>query len=89
MFAGARGLITVARHRNVLPLLRRALGLDVAAIPVTWFERMRAGDPGIIRETVGHWLSDWPNRFFAVAGSAGLPSHRLARRPCGPGPAPA
>ncbi|BAU90548.1 MULTISPECIES: TniQ family protein [Methylorubrum] len=83
-FRGVRSLVTVARHPDVLPLLRCALGLDAAAIPVTRFERMRAGDRAVILETVGHWLSDWPNRFFVAAGSAGL-TQRSFRKVAQPG----
>jgi hypothetical protein len=83
-FRGVRSLVTVARHPDVLPALRAALGLDAAAISAGRFERMRAGDRGIILETVGLWLSDWPNRFFVAAGSAGL-TQRSFRRVAQPG----
>ena len=42
-FQGVGSLVTVARHPNVLPALRSALGLDAAAISAGRFERMRAG----------------------------------------------
>lgn len=71
-FAGVRSLITVARHPNVLPALRAALGLDEAPLATGRFERMRAADRVVILETVAHWIADWPQKFFVAAGSAGL-----------------
>ncbi|MCJ2030428.1 hypothetical protein MKK50_13610 [Methylobacterium sp. J-043] len=71
-FRGVRSLVTVARHPDVLPALRSALGFNAAATSASRFERMRAGDRAIILETIGHWLSDWSTRFIGAAGRAGL-----------------
>lgn len=84
MFAGVRGLVTVARHPDVLPPLRSALGLDAATIAAGRFERMRAADRAVILETVAHWLQDWPHRFFTAAGQAGL-TQRTFRKVAQPG----
>lgn len=84
MFTGVRSLITVARHPNVLPALRSALGLDPSTVATGRFERMRAADRAVILETVAHWLGDWPNHFFVAAGQAGL-TQRTFRRVAQPG----
>lgn len=83
-FAGVRCLITVARHPDVLPALRSALGLDDATVPTGRFERMRAADRVVILETVAHWIADWPQKFFVAAGSAGL-TQRTFRKVARPG----
>ena len=80
MFAGVRGLITVARHPDVLPPLRVALELDAGSR----FERMRIDGRAVILETVAHWIADWPRTFFIAAGSAGL-TQRTFRRVAQPG----
>lgn len=83
-FAGVRALITVARHPDVLPALRSALGLDVATVATGRFEQMRAADRVVILETIAHWIADWPHRFFVAAGHAGL-TQRTFRKVAQPG----
>jgi TniQ len=83
-FSGVRALVTVARHPDVLPALRAALGLDPATTTHARFERMRAGDRLVILETVAAWIEEWPRRFFAAAGQVGL-TQRTFRKIAQPG----
>lgn len=83
-FSGVRSLITVARHPDVLPALRAAIGLDAATLATGRFERMRAPDRVVILDTVAHWIADWPSRFFTAAGEAGL-TQRTFRKVARPG----
>lgn len=83
-FSGVRSLITVARHPDVLPALRVALGVDPATVATRRFERMRAADRVVILETVALWLDDWPRRFFVAAGQVEL-TQRTFRKVAQPG----
>lgn len=84
VFTGVRSLVTVARHPDVLPALRAALGLDAATIPIGRFERLRVADRIVILETVALWIENWPHTFFVAAGSAGL-TQRTFRKVAQPG----